>query len=177
MLWTDKKLLTVQAIHNHQNNRIFAVNKEDIPLNEQIVYKRLRPASVLVCTDGTSSGEKTPLIFIEEGVQINQHVYLNMLKEQLVPWINATFKESGITLQQDGATSHTANLVQELRNNNMGSFWTKELWPPSLDLSLMNFAVWSILERNACSPKCYIIKGYIEALLGHNFTQNHPCLT
>ena len=56
------------------------------------------------------------------------------------------------TLQQDGATSHTANLVQELRNKNMAGFRTKELWPPSLpDLRLMDFAVWSILESNACS--------------------------
>ena len=30
-LWTDKKLLTVQAIHNDQ---IYAVKKDDIPLNE-----------------------------------------------------------------------------------------------------------------------------------------------
>ena len=90
-----------------------AVNKEDILLNERIAYKRQKPAYVMVWAGVTSTGEKTPLIFIEEGVKINQHVYLNMLKKQLVPWINVTFKESGTTLQQDGAISHFANLVQE----------------------------------------------------------------
>ena len=75
-----------------------------------------------------------------------------MLKEQLVPWINAAFKESGITVQQDGATSQTANLVQEWCNKNIAGFWTKELWPPSSpDLNPMDFAVWSILDTNACS--------------------------
>ena len=88
---------------------------------------------------------------MEEGIKINQHVYLNMLKEQLVPWINATFKESCIALQQDRATSQTVNLVQVWCTKNMASFWTKELWPPSPDLNLMDFAVWSILESNACS--------------------------
>ena len=80
-------------------------------MNEQTAYKHKKPASVMAWAGVTSTGEKTPLIFIEEGVKINQHANLNMWKEQLVPWINATFKESGITLQQDGATSHTANLV------------------------------------------------------------------
>ena len=74
-----------------------------------------------------------------------------MLKEQLVPWINPTFKESGITLQQDGATANTANLVKEWCNKNMVGFWTKEFWPPfSPELNPMDIAVWSILESNAC---------------------------
>ena len=75
-----------------------------------------------------------------------------MLREQLVPWINATFKESGITLQQDRATSHTANLVQEWCNKNMASFLTMELWPPfSPDLHPRDFAVWRILDSNSRS--------------------------
>ena len=64
-----------------------------------------------------------------------------MLEEQLLPWINATFKESGITVQKDGATSHTANLVQEWGNKNMVGFRTKELWTPSPGLHPMDFAV------------------------------------
>ena len=39
----------------------------------------------------TSTGEKTPLIFTEKGVKMNQHVYLDLLKNKLVPWINETF--------------------------------------------------------------------------------------
>ena len=75
-----------------------------------------------------------------------------MLKEQLVPWINPTFKKCGITLRQDGATSHIANLVQECCTENMAGLWTKELWPySSPDLNPMDFAVWCILESNACS--------------------------
>ena len=105
-------------------DRIHAVNKEDIPLNERINYKCQKPASVMVWAGVTSTSEKTPLIFIEEGAKINQHVYLNMLNEQLVPCINASFKESGTTIQQDGATSHTVNLVQEWCNKNMTGFWT-----------------------------------------------------
>ena len=52
----------------------------DIPLNERITYKRKKLASVVVWAGVTSTGEKTRLTFIEEGVKINQDVYLNMLK-------------------------------------------------------------------------------------------------
>ena len=69
VLWTDKKLFTVQATH-----------KEDILLNEQIAYKCQKPVSVIVWS------VVTPLIFIKEGVQINQYVYPNMLREILVPY-------------------------------------------------------------------------------------------
>ena len=99
MLWTDEKLLTVQVTHNHQNGQIYAANKEDIPLNERIAHKRHKTATVMVWAGVTSTGEKTPLIFIEEGVKINQHVYLNILKKQLVHWINAIFEEFGIIPQ------------------------------------------------------------------------------
>ena len=74
MMWTDKKLLTVQTIHNHQNDLIYAVNRGDIQLNERLAYKQQNTASVIVWADVTSTGEKTPLIFIEDGVKINQHV-------------------------------------------------------------------------------------------------------
>ena len=57
VLWTDEKLFTVQAIHNHQNDRIYAVNKEDIPLIERIANKRQQPESVMVCAGATSTGE------------------------------------------------------------------------------------------------------------------------
>ena len=162
VLWTDEKLFTIQAVHNHQNDRIYAANKQDIPLNDRLMFQRQKPASVMVWAGVTSTGEKTPLFFIEEGVKVNQHVYLELLKEKLVPWVNATFEEGGITLQQDGATSHTANLVQEWCKRNMAGFWPKELWPPSSpDLNPMDLAIWSILESKACSsnhPSVEILK-------------------
>ena len=84
VLWTDKKLFTVQAIHNLQNDRIYAVNKSDIPLNDRLISLRQKPASVMVWAGVTCTGDKTLLIFIEKGVKVNQHVYLDLLKTKLV---------------------------------------------------------------------------------------------
>ena len=97
VLWTDEKLFTVQAIHNTQNDRIWAKNKESIPVELRTSFRRQKPASVMVWAGVTSSGLKTPLIFIEEGVKVNQHVYLRMLKDKVVLWMNALGLNDGLT--------------------------------------------------------------------------------
>ena len=48
VMWTDEKLFTVQAVHNHQNGWIWAANKQGIPLNNRLMFQRQKPASVMV---------------------------------------------------------------------------------------------------------------------------------
>ena len=126
--------LSRQFTINPQNGRIYAVNKSDIPLNGRLMFRGQKSASVMVWAGVTSTGEKTPLILIEEAVKVNQHVYLNLSRNKLVPWINTTFGESGIILQQDGATSHTANRVQEWCKRNMTGFWRRNYGLPHLQI-------------------------------------------
>jgi len=152
VLWTDEKLFTVQAIHNPQNDRVWCQKIEKIPVENRISFQRQKPASVMVWAGVTSCGLKTPLVFIEQGVKVNQHLYLAMLKDSVIPWIERSLGDSGVTLQQDGATSHTAKLVQSFCKDNFKGFWSKELWPPSSpDLNPMDFGVWSLLEQKACA--------------------------
>ena len=84
------------------------------------MFLRRNPASVLVGAGVTSTEEKIPLISIYIRIKVNQHVFMPLL-ERIVRWIDATLGESGITLQHNGATSHTANRVQE--------WCEKKLWP------------------------------------------------
>ena len=111
MLWTDKKLFTIQAVHNHQNNQIYAKSNDWIPVNIRLTLQRQKPASVIMWKGVTVTGLKTPLVFIDEGVKINKGIYLKLLKENLLSWIHSTFGKGEITFQQDGATSHMANLL------------------------------------------------------------------
>ena len=112
VLWTDEKLFTVQAVHNHQNDRIWLPDINMVPVERCSSFRRQKPASIMVWAGATSKGLKTPFIFIEEGVKINQTVYRRMLEEKVLPWVQEVVGEQGVTLQQDGATSHTANSVQ-----------------------------------------------------------------
>ena len=84
VVWADEKLFSVQAVHNPQNDRIYAVNKSGIHLNDRLMFRRQKPASVMVWTGVTFTGEKNPLIFIEEEVKVNQHVYLHGLVEEQI---------------------------------------------------------------------------------------------
>ena len=70
----------------------------------------------------TSTGLKTPLIIIDKGVKINQHVYLNMLNNKVVPLVSEVIGDVGITLQQVGATSHTVRMVLEWCKNSFKAF-------------------------------------------------------
>ena len=55
----------------------------------------------------TSSGQKTPLAFVEDGLKNNQHYYINQLKDKVVLLI----LDNGLTIQQDGAAAHTAKMA------------------------------------------------------------------
>ena len=152
VLWTDEKLFTVQAVHNAQNDRVWRQSINKIPEKHRISFQRQKPSSVMVWAGVTSSGHKTPLVFIQEGVKINQHIYLSLLKDTVVPWKEKTFGDAGVTLQQDGATSHSAKTVQAFCKQHFKGFWSKELWPPSSpNLNPMDYSIWSILESKACA--------------------------
>ena len=64
VLWTDEKLFTVQAVHNHQNDRIWLPDIHMVPVECRSSFRRQKPASVMVWAGATSKGLKTPLIFI-----------------------------------------------------------------------------------------------------------------
>ena len=50
------------------------------------------------------------------------------------------------------ASSHTSLKSQKWLSENVSRFWDKMMWPPcSPDSNLMDFSVWSLLEKEACS--------------------------
>ena len=100
-----------------------------VPVERCSSFRRQKPSSVMVWAGVTSTGLKTPLIFIDEGVKINQTIYRRMLEEKVIPWVQETVGEEGITLQQDGATSHTAKAVQHWCKTNFKGFWEKKYGP------------------------------------------------
>jgi len=67
-------------------------------------------------------------------------------------WIDIVATERPYVFQQDSVPMHTSHthihLVQNWLSNNMEMFWSKEFWPPnSPNLNLMDYYVWSVIER------------------------------
>jgi hypothetical protein len=124
----------------------------------------MKPKSVMVWA-GVGHNMKTPLVFIPEGVKVNQIIYRNLLRKEVRPWMRKQGLEETLVFQQDGATSHTANETQAWCKRNFDDFIPKLEWPPySPDLSPLDYSIWGILEQRACSFAHKDINSLIEAL-------------
>lgn len=149
IVFSDEKLFTVEQAHNHQNDRSWC---REAPGTSAIVERRQNPKSVMVWAGICASG-KTPLIFVDEGVKINQEVYRrDILEARLLPWANAHFGQQHWTFQQDSAPAHKAKTTQEWCRVHFPDFISSQEWPPySPDLNPMDYSLWSILEAKACA--------------------------
>ena len=80
VLFTDEKVFIIEQSLNKQNNRVYATSK---PKN--FVGKSAHPLSVMVFACITAD-DKTPLTFVPQGVKINRQIYLDILKNSMLPW-------------------------------------------------------------------------------------------
>ncbi|KAI6658659.1 hypothetical protein LOD99_11004 [Oopsacas minuta] len=87
------------------------------------------------------------------GVKINAITYQELILEPVLQNLGQTmYNGEPFIFQQDGAPAHTANSTQIWLQHNFPGFIQKTEWPSySPDLNLMDFAIWSILETNACA--------------------------
>ena len=93
---------------------------QDIPDDLRYAERQQSPASIMVWACVTSCGKKGPLIFIQPGVKIDQHYYLDMIQTQVKPWLDAQqWPAAGYKFQQDSTPSHAANLVQQWMDENL----------------------------------------------------------
>ena len=139
---TDEKIFTIERSHNRQNDRIWALSLENIPVNERTMFVRHHPAQIMVWGGVSDNGKKTPLIVIPEGVKVNSQVYLGLLKDKVFPWIRQQTWEHSYWFMQDEAPAHTSNVTQAWLRHNSEAFWDKSMWPPSSpDLNPMDNSI------------------------------------
>ena len=141
IVFSDKKLFSVEAKFNTQNDRILGKPPKDLPDHLRFVSRRQKPSSVMVW-GAISKSWKSPLIFVKEGVKVNTDSYVNDILTPALASMKEKFKNKSFTFQQDGAPSHTSKKTQKWCKEHFPSFWTKDLWPPSSpDLNPMDFCV------------------------------------
>ncbi len=112
-IYSNEKLFPVTRVFTHQNNWILAKDAATIDPTFRNVYRMQGMASVMVWAAVASNGKKSPVFWIPNGVKVNQHVYLNFLKTKVAKWIKDEFPGMSVCFMQDGATAHTACLVQD----------------------------------------------------------------
>jgi hypothetical protein len=131
---------------NKQNNRFWSESRPlegiELPLHDE---------KVMVWCAISANKVYGPYFFLET---VNQYNYLKMLQDFFWPKQLRTADYEKYYFQQDGATPHTANIVQEWLTSKFGSkFIDKLKWPPrSPDLNPCDFYLWGYLKSKVYNP-------------------------
>ena len=109
IFFTDERLFTVVSCPNRRNDRYISADKASEPENVRFSSRTKHPAKVMVFGLVASDGNRMDPVFIEVGVKINTDVYIDILKTNVKPWIDANYgPEQNYAVQQDGAPCHTS---------------------------------------------------------------------
>ena len=110
LVFSNEKKFDVQHHVNPQNDSVWSCDGEVGPRR---VTRVKGTASVMVWGAITKS-VRSPLIFVEQGVKLNQENYQNdILAGLLLPWAKEHFKKCPRTFQLDSAPSHKAKKTHE----------------------------------------------------------------
>ena len=137
---SDEAYFTLTLPVNKQNNRMWAPSSPydgiEVPLNDK---------KILVWCAISAKFIFGPYFFSDN---VNQYNYLEMVQNFFWSKLLRTANYKKYYFQQDGATSHTAKLVQEWFQDKMADkFLNKKMWPPrSPDLNPADFYLWAYLK-------------------------------
>ena len=149
MWFIDEKLFTVTSPVNLQNNRVYVavpMRKKQVAANRLLRICSNFSKSVMVSVEVSSLG-CTELIFIDPGVKINGAYYCDiLLSEHLLPAIKELSGSEFFILQKDSAPPTQRNCASALKRNSR-FYFTHSLAPNSPDLNLVDYKIWSILQK------------------------------
>ncbi|QQP57112.1 Putative transposable element [Caligus rogercresseyi] len=103
-------------------------------------------------------GEEVKQILMSDPLKsIRAHAadYIEILRNQFIPWVWDNFPDGNVVLQQDGALAHTAWATQAFLGQEM-DFWAKD-FP-------LDYAFWPHIESKACklrSPNIAALKAAV----------------
>ncbi len=117
--FSDEKVFTLDRKGNRQNDRWICTK----------VFRTKKPASVMVLGIISSAGHVMPLHFFKLKERVNQKVYLNVLRDVVMPWMDTVAAGAKYTFQQDSVPAHKAKTIQASLKDNIPHFWDPQTWP------------------------------------------------
>uniref|UniRef100_A0A7I4YFV3 DDE-1 domain-containing protein n=1 Tax=Haemonchus contortus TaxID=6289 RepID=A0A7I4YFV3_HAECO len=122
---------------------------------EGLLSERSEHFKPLMVLGAITSDDKMSLIFLEKGVKVDSKTYLKgMLEKDVLPWAESHSGNRTRTYQQGSAPAHRYNVVQGWCATHFPDFISSDDWSPNKPgLNPLNYSVWLILKRKACSTK------------------------
>ena len=155
IVFSDEKWWTGEKAHNRQNDRYLAAAGDAATTIEdyRVVPKKQRARGVMFLGLVASNGLISPPIWVDEGVKINSKNFIDILKNDVLPWLRTNFSPGSFVLQQDNAPAHAARTTQQfLQEELRDDFWPSTMWPPSSpDCNPLDYYVWNEVARKACT--------------------------
>ena len=123
----------------------FKGQKKDVPRDNLFHPSNRQSVKVMVSAALTWYGVTRPTFVNRKGLKVNAVNYKNHLKRELFPAIKKVYPRNDWIYIQDGATSHTSNLVQNfLQETIPRRFIKKDQWPPkSPDSNPLDYYFWN----------------------------------
>ncbi len=145
-IFSDESYFYLTESINKQNNRMWL---ESRPIDW--IERPLNDEKVLVWCAISATKIYGPYFFEET---VNQYNYLDMLKNFFWPKHLRTKDYKKYYFQQDGATAHTANSVQDWLSSKFSDrFLDKNRWPArSPDLNPCDYFLWGYLKSKVYNP-------------------------
>ena len=150
-VFQDESDFPLQIPNNPQNNRVYSKSeKKDIPHENLFHPCNRQSVKVMVSAGLTWHGVTRPIFVGKQGVKVNAINYKKHLEKQLFPAIERIYPRNDWIFLQDGASSHTSNLVQEFLNETIPRrFIKKDQWPPnSPDTNPLDYYFWNQVKTN-----------------------------
>lgn len=148
-VWQDEKDFTLEVPVNSQNDRVYYKGKKaDVPDANLISQTKKQSKKVMVSAGLSWQGVTKPFFVNNQGLKVNAVRYEKHLRTQLFPAIDNLVKRDDWIFIQDGASSHTSNLVQEFLEETLKKrFVRKQEWPPSSpDCNPLDYYFWDAIK-------------------------------
>ena len=145
-VFQDESDFPLEIPLNSQNDRVYNKGqKNDVPDENLFRPTNRHSVKVMVSDALTWHGVTKPIFVNQRGLKVNEKNFRNHLKKKLFPAINKIYPRENWIFIQDGASSHTSNLVQNFLEETIPRrFVKKDEWPPkSPDSNPLDYYFWS----------------------------------
>lgn len=147
ILFTDEKYFSLEGVFNRQNERVYAVSREDADQQGGINQTSKYPKRIMIWLGASKNGLTSPIIF-QPGETLSHENYINVV----LPHARVEGERllgTDFIYQQDNATPHVHRKSLTWCAENFSNFIDNERWPPnSPDLNVLDYYVWDAVTTN-----------------------------